>query len=78
MPDTSESGHTKRIRIKGMHCEHCEATVKKALAGISGVTVLSVSHKKKMAVVSLSSDVCDEDLRQAVENVNFKVTGIES
>ena len=78
VPDTSESGHTKRIRIKGMHCEHCEATVKKALAGISGVTVLSVSHKKKMAVVSLASDVCDEDLRQAVENVNFKVTGIES
>ena len=79
MPVSSgTSGHTRRMRIKGMHCEHCEATVRKALEGISGVKVVSVSYKQKMAAVSLSCEVCDEELRQAVEKAGFKVTGIAS
>lgn len=66
----------KTINIEGMMCEHCEATVKKALESLDGVDEAKVSHEKGTAVVSLSSDVADEQLKDAVEAKDYKVTKI--
>ena len=67
---------TKTVKIEGMMCEHCEATVKKALEGVEGVVSADVSKDRKDAVVTLSKDVDDAVLKDAVEAKDYKVTGI--
>ena len=74
---TKENGKMeKTINIEGMMCGHCEATVKKALEALDGVISADVSHDKGTAVVSLEKDVADDVLTKAVEEKDFKVTGI--
>ncbi len=75
--DKEENTMTKTIRIEGMMCEHCEATVKKALEAIKGVTDAQVSHEKGTAVVTMDTDVPDDELKKAVEDKDYKVLGIE-
>lgn len=67
----------KTIRIEGMMCGHCEATVKKALEAIDGVVGAEVSHDNGTAVVLLKKDVPNDVLTRAVEDKDYKVTGIE-
>ena len=67
---------TKTMKIEGMMCEHCEATVKKVLEKIDGVDSAAVSHKEGTAVVTLSADVADEKLKEAVEDRDYKVISI--
>ena len=43
---------TKTIKIEGMMCGHCEATVKKALEALSQVDSAEVSHEAGTAVVT--------------------------
>lgn len=66
----------KTIKIEGMMCGHCEASVKKALEALDGVISADVSHDKGTAVVTLEKDVADDVLTKAVEDKDFKVTGI--
>ena len=67
----------KTIKIEGMMCGHCEATVKKALEALPQVDAAQVSHTAGTAVVTLNADVADDVLTQAVEAKDYKVTGIE-
>ena len=67
---------TKTIKIEGMMCGHCEATVKKALEALSQVDSAEVSHEAGTAVVTLNSDVSDDVLKKAVEDKDYKVTEI--
>ena len=66
----------KTMKIEGMMCGHCEATVKKALEGLDGVTSAEVSHEAGTAVVELSADVTDDVLKKTVEDKDYKVTAI--
>jgi Cu2+-exporting ATPase len=66
----------KTITIEGMMCGHCEASVKKALEALDGVVKADVSHDKGTAVVTLEKDISDDILTKAVEDKDFKVTGI--
>lgn len=67
---------TKTMKIEGMMCGHCEATVKKALEAIDGVNSAEVSHEAGTAVVELSEGVQDEVLQKAVEDKDYKVLSI--
>ena len=67
----------KTMKIEGMMCGHCEATVKKTLDGIEGVESAEVSQEKGTAVVICSSELENEVLRQAVEEQDYRVTAIE-
>ena len=67
---------TKTMKIEGMMCGHCEATVKKALEAIDGVNSAEVSHEAGTAVVELSEGVQDEVLKKAVEDKDYKVISI--
>ena len=67
---------TKTMKIEGMMCGHCEATVKKALEAIDGVNSAEVSHEAGTAVVELSEEVQDEVLQKAVEDKDYKVLSI--
>ncbi|MGN0160963.1 MAG: heavy metal translocating P-type ATPase [Lachnospiraceae bacterium] len=66
----------KILSIEGMMCGHCEARVKKTLEGIQGVEEAVVSHEKGTAVVRLKEEVADVVLKKAVEDQDYKVTGI--
>ena len=72
-----EKTMTKTMKIEGMMCGHCEATVKKTLEAIEGVEAAEVSHENGTAVVTLAAEVADEVLKKAVEDKDYKVTGIE-
>ena len=63
----------KTIKIEGMMCPHCEATVKKALEELDGVTQAVASHKNGTAVVTLEKDVPFETLKNAVEDKGYTV-----
>ena len=68
---------TKTMNIEGMMCGHCEARVKKAMEALAGVESAEVSHEKGTAVVSMSADVADDTLKEAVEAQDYKVDSIQ-
>ncbi len=63
------------MKIEGMMCGHCEATVKKALEAVPNVISAEVSHEKGTAVVKLSAETPFETLKKAVEDKDYKVVG---
>ena len=67
----------KTIHITGMMCAHCEATVKKALEAIPGVSVEKVSHEEGIAQVLCADAVDPAALKQAVEDKDYTVTSID-
>ncbi len=67
----------KTLHIEGMMCGHCEARVKKALEALPAVDEAVVSHEAGTAIVTLNAEVSDADLKKAVEDQDYKVTGIE-
>lgn len=66
----------KIVTISGMHCDHCVASVTKAINRIQGASA-KVSLKKKQAVVSYDRQISDDVIRNAVEAEGFKVTAIQ-
>lgn len=82
-PVTSEPIHVeeetamkKTIAIEGMMCEHCVKHVTDALNKLDGVEA-EVSLDDKNACVELKTDISDEELKQAVEDAGYQVTGIQ-
>ncbi len=71
-----ETAVTKTMNIEGMMCVHCEARVKKTLEALEHVSSAEVSHEKGTAIVTLDAEVADEVLKKAVEDQDYKVTGI--
>ena len=67
----------KTMKITGMMCSHCEATVKKALEAIPEVAEAKVSHEAGTAVVTLSAPVDDAVLKNTVEAKDYTVTEIK-
>lgn len=64
---------TTTLKINGMMCPHCEATVKTALESINGVTSAEVSHESGTAVVTLSKEVSEDVLKKAVVDKGYTV-----
>ena len=67
----------KTLKVEGMMCGHCEARVKKALEALPEVAEAVVSHEAGTAIVTLSADVSDDVLKKAIEDQDYKVTGIQ-
>ena len=66
----------KTMKIEGMMCSHCEASVKKALEAIDGVMEATPSHENGEAIVKLEKDVPNDTLKAAVEAKDYKVISI--
>ena len=75
--ESEEKLMQKTMKIEGMMCPHCEAAVKKALEALEGVEAAEVSHEAGTAIVSMSAEVADAALKEAVEAKDYKVLGIE-
>ncbi len=71
--ETEEENTMKKIiAVEGMHCQHCQASVEKALSQVEGVTSARVDLGKKNATVTLDREVADEVLRRAVADAGFE------
>jgi copper chaperone CopZ len=68
-------GITKKatIRVEGMHCKMCSASVTKALKATQGVTKVEVSLERKEAVVEYDDEkVTEAKLREVINSTGFK------
>ncbi|MGN0803782.1 MAG: heavy metal translocating P-type ATPase [Candidatus Coproplasma sp.] len=73
-----ESSMKKIVSIDGMCCEHCAKRVEKVLSAVSGVVSADVKLKKKIAVIRSREEISDEEIKKAVTEAGYTVTGIES
>lgn len=69
--------HIRTLKIKGMMCGHCEATVKKALEALPQINEAKVSYKDKTAVITLNSLLDNSKMIKAVEEQGYKVLKIK-
>ena len=68
---------TKTVKIKGMMCGHCEASVKKALEALPFIAEAAVSHDAGTAVITLAGELDEAAVKAAVEAKDFTFEGIE-
>ena len=66
----------RTMKIEGMMCGHCEARVKKVLEKLEAVEAAIVSHEKGTAVVTLKSQISDDELKKVIEDQDYVVTDI--
>lgn len=83
--DSSESeqkkgnGNMKKVLVvDGMMCAHCQMHVQKALAGVDGVVEAVVNLDTKQATVTLSKDVADAVLMEAVTEAGYTPLSCET
>ncbi|HAU85399.1 MAG TPA: heavy metal transport/detoxification protein [Lachnospiraceae bacterium] len=67
----------KKIMINGMSCGHCEKSVQNALQNVSGVSGVEVKLDGKCAMVTCEDFVKGDNLKNAVEDAGYEVTGME-
>lgn len=67
---------TKKIFIEGMSCGHCVNHVETALKGIPGVNSAKVNLEGKYAIVELDNEIDAEQIKEAIEDAGYEVTGI--
>lgn len=63
----------KTIMIEGMQCNHCKASVEKALEAIEGVTNVEVNLENKTAIIEATKDISDNKIREVVEEAGYTV-----
>lgn len=68
----------KIVSIRGMMCAHCSAHVEKALSAVPGVSAVAVDLGSGTATVTLSSDVADNVLAQAVTAAGYEVLSCQA
>ncbi len=66
----------KTMIIEGMMCAHCTGRVEKALSAIDGVTAVEMSLEGKSAALTLSKDVDDQVLTDAVTEAGYEVVSV--
>lgn len=72
-----ENNMKKVLKIEGMMCMHCVKHVTDALQAVDGVASCEVNLKKKRAELTLSKEVAEEALKNAVTQAGYGVTEIE-
>ena len=64
---------TTTIRVEGMHCKMCSASVAKALKATDGVEKVEVSDKEGIAVIQYDDQkVTEAKLREVINGTGFK------
>ena len=62
------------LDVQGMSCEHCVASVTKALKGIAGVMGVDVSLESNSAKVEHDGSVAFEVMANAIEEAGFEAS----
>lgn len=66
---------TETIKIEGMGCGGCVATVTKALSAVPGISDVDVSLEKHEARFARNAPATREQAIEAVENSGYDVKG---
>jgi len=61
------------VKIKGMSCQHCVASVTKALSEIKGITDVQVNLEKGEATFNEQSPVDNDTIKEAITKIGFEV-----
>ena len=78
--NTNQGGNktmNKTMKIEGMMCAHCTGRVEKALSAIDGVSAVEMSLEGKSAALTLSRDVDNAVLTDAVTQAGYEVVSIQ-
>ena len=65
------------LKIKGMMCEHCENTIKKALEALPQVSAASADYKTGEAHVILNADIDEKTLKQCIKAEGYKLKSVK-
>ncbi len=64
----------KIIRIEGMSCQHCVASIENAVGTLEGVEAVTVSLDNKNAAVSFDENQVEiSKIHEAIEEIGFDV-----
>lgn len=77
---TNQGGNkkmNKTMKIEGMMCAHCTGRVEKALSAIDGVSAVEMSLEGKSATLTLSRDVDNKVLTDAVTEAGYEVVSVQ-
>ena len=70
----SAATKTARIKVEGMHCKMCSASVTKALKATAGVEKAEVNFETGEAVIQYDDQkVTEAKLREVINSTGFKV-----
>ena len=67
----------KTLKIEGMMCGHCEATVKKALEALPFIVSAAPNHNDNIATVEVEGEFDEAVVREVIESKDFKYLGAE-
>jgi copper chaperone len=62
---------TLAYRVPGMHCSHCEASVREELSEIEGVETVDVDLESRLVTVR-GRGLSDEALRAAIAEAGYE------
>ena len=63
------------IKINGMSCGHCVASVTNALNEIEGITDVQVDLEKGAATYKQEKEIALETIKDAISKIGFEVAG---
>ena len=62
---------TREYTVRGMHCRHCEASVKEEVASVPGVSQVLVDLRRKRVEVQGES-LDDAAIRAAIKDAGYE------
>lgn len=65
----------RTVIVEGMTCKQCKNRVESGLNDLEGVAA-KVNLKKKTVVVSMETDISDEQIKTVLENAGYRVVDI--
>ena len=63
----------KEIKVVGMHCPSCVKAVELSLEDVDGIDSAKADLDSGVTTITMSGDVSDADINDAVEEAGFKV-----
>ena len=63
----------KEIKVVGMHCPSCVTAVESCLKDVDGINDAKADLDTGITKITLSADVSDADINEAVEEAGFKI-----
>jgi len=67
---------TKNIKIEGMSCEHCVASLKKELSNLKDLVIKEVNIGTAEVEYD-TNQISEETLKDSVETAGYKLVAIE-
>ena len=67
----------KTMIIEGMMCHHCTGRVEKTLSAIEGVAAVEMSLEGKSATLTLTKEIDDQVLTDAVTEAGYQVVSVQ-